>query len=70
MLAHYRSKDHRQGLKASKHLPSAQLSVLLSAASSGSFDVAKSNCHRLEVLLQVWMELDVIRTLKKRQCAA
>lgn len=70
MLAHYRSKDHRHDLKASKHLPPAQLSVRLSAASSGSFNIAKSSCHRVEVLLQLWMELDVIWALKKRQCAA
>lgn len=70
MLAHYRSKDHSQDLKASKHLPPAQLSVILSAASSGSFNTAKSNCHRVEVLLQLWIGLYVIWALKKRHCAA
>lgn len=68
MLAQYRSEDHRQDLKASKHLPPAQLSMTLSAASSGFFDIAKSNCHRVEVLLQLCMELDVIWALKAVCC--
>lgn len=65
--------DQRTTVRISKHLSTclqAELSVILSAASSGSFNTAKSNCHRVGVLLQLWIGLYVIWAFKKRHCAA
>lgn len=67
MGAHCRWKDYREEyLKETNLLPSAQFSVILSAVSGCSLYMVKSNCHRVEVLLQLQTELDVILALKKK----